>query len=151
MEHLLTKAKLGELKMELKRLKTEERKEVARRLKIAKELGDLSENAEYFEAREAQEQLEKRIYQLEDIVHNAKVIRMIKGKDTVSVGATINVTNKGRRLEFTIVGASEADPSKGYISNESPIGRAFIGRKSGESVKVETPVGKSTYKITKIA
>ncbi|MDP3881139.1 MAG: transcription elongation factor GreA [bacterium] len=151
MEHLLTKAKYEELKEELKRLKTNERLEVAARLKVAKELGDLSENAEYFEAREAQEQLEKKIYGLEDIVHNAKIIKITKGKDTVSAGAIINVSSNGKKQVFTIVGASEADPGKGYISNESPIGKAFLGKKSGDKVDVETPAGKTSYKITKIA
>ena len=151
MEHLVTKAKLEELKEELQRLKKKERLEVAERLKVAKELGDLSENAEYFEAREAQEQLEKKIYQLEDIVHNATIIKMTKGKDTVSAGATINVSSNGKSQVFTIVGASEADPSKGFISNESPIGKAFIGKKPGDKVDVETPIGKTSYKIVKIA
>lgn len=150
MEHLLTKAKLEELKEELKHLKTKKRLEVATRLKAAKELGDLSENAEYFEAREAQEQLEKKIYELEDLVHNAKIIKMIKGRDTVSAGATINVSSNGKKQMFTIVGASEADPSKGYISNESPIGKAFIGKKTGDKVEVQTPAGKASYKIVKI-
>lgn len=150
MEHLVTKEKLQQLKEEVQILKSENRKDIAKRLKRAKELGDLSENSEYFEAREAQEQLEKRIFQLEQMISNAKIIKMTRGKSTVDVGATIEVSTKGKKMKFTIVGASETDPSKGYISNESPLGSSFIGKKAGDSVVVQTPAGKTTYKIEKI-
>ena len=76
---------------------------------------------------------------------------MTKGKSTVDVGATITVSQGSKKMDFTIVGASEADPAKGYISNESPIGAAFIGHQAGDSVKVETPAGSTSYKIVKIA
>ncbi|MDP2629359.1 MAG: transcription elongation factor GreA [Candidatus Harrisonbacteria bacterium] len=151
MEHLVTKAKLEELKNELSELKTTKRREVAERLKRAKELGDLSENSEYFEARDEQQQLEARIYQLDDIVKNAKLIKMTKGTDTVSVGVTIQVKKNSKEdLTLTIVGPNEANPSKGYISHESPIGHALIGKKAGDTVKVDTPAGSISYKITTI-
>lgn len=150
MDHYVTPEKLEGLREELQNLKTAKRAEVAERLKNAKELGDLSENSEYFEAREAQEQVELRISELEDIIRNASIIEKGKGGSTVSVGSTIIVKKDGKDSRFTIVGADEAKPEAGLISNESPMGRSFVGRKPGEKVTVKTPKGELEYTIVKI-
>ncbi len=150
MEHHVTAEKLEELKAELNVLKTTKRMDVADRLKRAKELGDLSENSEYFEAREEQQWVETRISEIEDIIKNAIVITMTHGKGTVQIGATIDVEVKGKKFKYTIVGANEARPEAGMISNESPLGKAFIGKKAGDEVKIKIPAGEATYKILKI-
>lgn len=124
--------------------------DVAERLKRAKELGDLSENSEYFEAREEQQLVESRIGELEDTIKNAKVITMVRGKDAISIGATIDVTRDGKAFRYTIVGPNEARPEAGFISNESPLGKAFLGKKLGELVVVKIPSGEATYTISKI-
>ena len=150
MEYHLSPEKLEELKKELEVLKTQKRAEVAERLKRAKELGDLSENAEYIEAREEQNQVESRIIELEEMVKNAAVIKMTTGKSKVQIGSTIEVQKNGDKARFTIVGSNEAKPEAGFISNESPLGRAFIGKEAGDTVQVKTPKGEVTYKILRI-
>ncbi|NCN53040.1 transcription elongation factor GreA [Candidatus Wolfebacteria bacterium] len=145
----VSKEKLEELKTELETLKTDKRIEVGKRLKKAKELGDLSENSEYFEAREEQAQVETRISQLEDIIKNAQIIT--KGStNNVSIGSTVLAERNGKQYKFTIVGANETDPAKGYISNESPLGMAFLGKEAGEKATAETPSGNVSYKIVSI-
>jgi transcription elongation factor GreA len=151
MEHYLTSQKLAELKAELERFKTVRRLEVAERLKRAKELGDLSENSEYFEAREEQQFVESHIFELEDTIKNASVIKMTHGTKTVQIGASFSVERAGKEMKFTIVGADEVKPEAGLISNESPLGKAFIGKKPGDVVKIKTPAGETSYKITAIA
>lgn len=147
----LTQERLGELKQKLQELRTKKRAEVAERLKRAKELGDLSENSEYFEAREEQAQVETQIAELEDILKNAAVITKSGGEaDRVQIGSTIVVVKNDQEFKFTIVGSNEARPEAGLISNESPLGKAFFGRKAGETVKVKTPAGEVQYTISKI-
>ncbi len=150
MEQHITAEKLEELKQELSNLKTVRRLEVADRLKRAKELGDLSENSEYMEARDEQQLAESRIFEIEDIIKSAVIITMTSGKSAVGVGATIQVANGAKEMKFTIVGPNEAKPEAGLLSNESPLGKSFIGKKAGESVKVRVPSGEVTYKILKI-
>lgn len=150
MDYYLTQERLDELKNELNDLKTERRLEVAERLKRAKELGDLSENSEYFEAREEQGQVEGRIVELEEMIKNANVIKKAVTKDKVSIGSTIEVVKDKSKYKFTIVGSNEARPEAGLISNESPLGKAFLDKKVGDSVKVKTPGGEVTYKIGNI-
>lgn len=149
MNYHLTPERLEELKNELAKLKTEKRGDVAERLKRAKELGDLSENAEYMEARDEQVQVETRIAELEDMIKNAVLITQSKG-DKVQIGSTIEVEKNGQQMVLTIVGPNETDPTGGRISNESPLGKAFVGRLKGESVKVKTPAGEMTYKILSV-
>ncbi|MFA5052636.1 MAG: transcription elongation factor GreA [Parcubacteria group bacterium] len=149
--YYLSANRLEELKQELQELKTIKRIEVAERLKRAKEYGDLSENAEYSEAREQQEALESRIDELEDIVKNASVIKKSSSQEVIDLGCEVEVEYKGKTRIFTIVGSNEAKPEEGRISNDSPIGRAIIGKKVGDSVKVLTPAGEITYKILKIS
>ena len=150
MEHYFTSERLEELKKELDNLKNVKRAEVADRLKKAKELGDLSENSEYIEAREQQRLVETRIIELEDMTKNAVVIQKTGNTNTVAVGSTIEVTKDGQAFKFTITGSDEANPVEGLISNESPMGSAFMGKKLNQEAKVKTPSGEVVYKITKI-
>ena len=148
----LTKEKFEELGLELERLKTEGRKEITESLKIAKELGDLSENSQYIEARDEQQRVERRISEIEQMLKEAEIItKRPKKRDVVEVGATVEVSRNGDTVKFFIVGSSEADPVGGYISNESPLGRVLIGKKVGESVEVKTPSGKTKYQIKSIS
>jgi len=148
----LTKEKKLELENELKTLTTVRRKEIAEALEYAKSLGDLSENAEYHQAREDQGAAEERIAHLEQILKNAVVMDKHTAGN-VEVGTTITVIKKGDKEErtFTIVGSEETDSINGKISNESPLGNAILGKKAGETVKVETPKGIVEYTIKKIA
>lgn len=146
----LTKERLAELKKELVDLKSRARKEIAERLKQAKEMGDLSENSEFLNAREDQVLLEHRIGQLEEITREAALIHKPKDSQIIKIGSTIKVQKGDRIFTYTIVGPQDSRPDKGLISNESPLGRAFLGKKVGEAVKVQTPVGSADYKISKI-
>lgn len=151
MDYYLTAERLEEFKKELEELKTTARIEVAKRLKRAKEFGDLSENSEYIEAREEQNQIERRIFELEQMVKNAVIIKKPEGrKETIQIGSTIEVEKDGQNRKFTIVGSNEARPEAGLISNESPLGKAFLDKKAGDIVKVKVPIGEVTYKIVKI-
>ncbi|PIT93340.1 MAG: transcription elongation factor GreA [Candidatus Harrisonbacteria bacterium CG10_big_fil_rev_8_21_14_0_10_38_8] len=150
MDHHITKEKLQQLEEELKESKTTKMALIAKRLKKAKDFGDLSENAEYHEAKEAKQMLEKRVYELEDIIRNAIIIKMHNTGDTVSFGTTFVVIKDKSDHQFTLVGQDEVNMEKGYISNESPIGKAFLGAKKGDVITVETPGGKSKYKIKSI-
>lgn len=147
----VTKEKLEELKQELADLKGRKRIEVGERLKRAKELGDLSENSEYFEAREEQAQVETRIGELEDMIKNAEIIEKSTSTSNVSIGSTVEVEKGGQKMKLTIVGSNEANPEAGFISNESPLGRAFLGKKAGEKVLVSVPKGKVEYLILSIS
>ncbi len=151
MDYYVTPERLEELKVELQELKTKKRIEVAKRLKRAKELGDLSENSEYIEAREEQALVERRIYEVEGMVKNASlIVKPAKNTATVQIGSTIEVEREGKTQKFTIVGSSETRPEAGLISNESPLGRSFLGREAGEHVTVKVPKGETVYTIVKI-
>lgn len=141
---------LRKLKEELETLKTVVRQEITIRLDEAKRMGDLSENAEYTEARESQEFNERRIAEIEEKVKHAVVIGKTKGKDEIQIGSRFLVKSHGKEQELTIVGSEEADPISGKISNESPLGRAFLGKKKDDVVKVKTPKGEAKYTIEKI-
>ncbi len=142
---------LEKLKQEHEDLKTVKRHEIAARLEHAKSLGDLSENAEYQEAKEEQSLLESRIVELEEILRNAVIIKKDVRSNLVQVGSTVRVKSEHGEETFTIVGSEEADPKEGKISNESPLGKAFLGRKAGETVEVKTPGGGVHYLINSIA
>ncbi|MDP3999369.1 MAG: transcription elongation factor GreA [bacterium] len=146
----VTKEKLEELKAELQHLKTVRRLEVAERLKRAKELGDLSENSEYFEAREEQAVVEGRILELDETMKNAELIEKTPSTGIVKVGSTVVVSKGGQQSKYLIVGSNEANPATGLISNESPMGKAFLDRKVGEMTTVTTPKGKIEFKIVAI-
>jgi transcription elongation factor GreA len=148
--HYLSQEKYDALKEELKQLKTVERKKIAENLEYAKSLGDLSENAEYHEARDKQADVEDRINELEEIIKYGQIITSHKG-DKAEVGATV-VTKRdnGNEEKFVIVGAEEADMSLGKISHESPLGAALLGHKKGDVISVSTPKGENKYKIIDI-
>jgi transcription elongation factor GreA len=149
-KYYLTKERLEELKKELEYLKTDKRMEVAEQLKHAKEYGDLSENSEYAEAREELSLVESRIFELEELLRKAVIIKKTEGSEKVEIGTKVTVKKNGQIFSYVIVGSSESKPEEGKISNESPIGRALLGRKVGDSVMVTTPAGQVTYQITKI-
>ena len=155
MQKYISQEDLENFKKELQLLKTTKRQEIAERIEEAKSLGDLSENAEYIESREAQAFNEGRIRELEELVKNSVIIDENKQKagtkTAVEVGDTIEVKNeKGDKMIFTIVGSNGADPSQNKISNESPLGKAFLFRIPGEEVEALTPMGKLKYKILAI-
>ncbi|RJQ14054.1 transcription elongation factor GreA [Candidatus Parcubacteria bacterium] len=143
--------KLKELKNELEILKSSKRQEISQRIEEAKKLGDLSENAEYMEAREAQDQNERRIYELEDLVKRAVVIQKSKPTGKVQIGSTIKVKSGSETKTYHIVGSEDADPLQGKISNESPIGKALLGKKVGDVVEIKTPSGVIKYTIGNIS
>lgn len=137
-----------ELAAELEELKSK-RGEIAEKIAAARELGDLSENADYDAARDEQGQAETRIAEIEDILLNAEIIKASRGSK-VAVGSTVELTAGGKKVTYTIVGPVEADPLAARISNESPLGSALIGKKASESVEIETPKGKKKYTIESI-
>mgnify|MGYP001588341339 CR=1 FL=1 len=141
---------LEKLKQELEELKTVKRKEIAARLEHAKSLGDLSENAEYQEAKEEQSLLENRIAELEDALRNAVIIQKGGRSDVVEVGSTVKVESARGEEVFTIVGSEEANPAENKISNESPLGQAFLGHRAGDRVEVKTPGGSVEYTIREV-
>ncbi|MFY9462077.1 MAG: transcription elongation factor GreA [Candidatus Sungiibacteriota bacterium] len=151
MSEYLSPQGLEKLKRELEELKTVERREIAARLEAAKALGDLSENAEYQEAKEAQSLNESQIAEHEEMLRNAVVIKKPTDLNIVQVGATIDVESDLGQETFTIVGSEEASPLEGKISNESPLGKAFLGHKVGEPIEIKTPGGMVKYKILKIS
>lgn len=151
---LVTREGLKKLQDELDYLKTARRQEVAQRLKEAISYGDLSENSEYEEAKNEQAFVEGRILELERKIKNAKIISERTDHKAVEIGSTVTVRNKTSRDEpesYTIVGATEADPIEQKISNESPLGKAFLGKKRGDSVEVIAPGGTFRYEILKVA
>ena len=147
---ILTKEGRDKLQTELDLLVNTERKNVAQRIKEAKEQGDLSENAEYAIAKEDQERIENRILEIKEILREATLAEDGHGSDFVNIGNTVTLTNDGKTVTYTIVGANEADPANGKISNESPLGKACIGKKSGDLVETETPAGLLRYTIAAV-
>jgi transcription elongation factor GreA len=147
----LTKDGYENLKVELERLLGAERKEIAERIKTAKEYGDLSENSEYSDAKEQQSFVEGRILEVEHLIKNAEIIDETHNNcSQVNIGCTVLLEDADKELEYRIVGSTEADPTKGYISNESPIGKALLGKKNGDLVEVSVPAGVKTYKVKKV-
>jgi transcription elongation factor GreA len=151
---ILTQEGLDKLKNELEYLSQEKRREVAERIKEAREFGDIMENSEYDDAKNEQAMLEAKIAQLEDKLRSASVIDASDlSTDEVRVGTTVHVKDEktGKSVKYAIVGSAEANPSENKLSNESPVGRALIGHKRGETVEVAVPRGpKRKLKITKI-
>ena len=151
---LLTPEGLDKLKAEIAYLSNEKRREVAERIKEAREFGDISENSEYDDAKNEQAMLEARIASLEEKLRSASVIDAAQlDSDVVRVGSLVSVKDEssGKSLKYTIVGSTEANPSENRLSNESPVGKGLLGRKKGDTVKVQLPNGKNReLKITKI-
>lgn len=150
-ENYISPEGLEKIKEELKQLKNIERPEVIDRIARARELGDLSENAEYHEAREKQSFIEGRIQELESLIKNAIIIKVDKKSKVVGLGTTVHATcDNGLKVKYTIVGHSEANPSSGLISHQSPLGAAFIGKGIGHEFELNVPAGKIKCKIDHI-
>ena len=153
-KHILTYEGLKKLEDELEDLKVVKRKEVSQKIKEAREQGDLSENAEYDAAKDEQRDIETRIEEIEKILKNSEVVLEEEAdSDKVSIGCMVKILDceYDEELEYKIVGSTEANSLKGKISNESPVGRALIGKAVGDSVTIETQVGELTYKILEIS
>ena len=153
-KHILTSKGMQALEDELQDLKVVKRKEIAQKIKEAREQGDLSENAEYDAAKDEQRSIEARIEELEKIIKNAEVIdESAIDNDTVSIGSTVKFYDEefDEELEYRIVGSTESDILKGLISNESPLVKALIGSKIGEEIEVEAAEGISKYRILGIS
>jgi transcription elongation factor GreA len=146
----LTSEGIKELEAEMASL-IAERGPIAERIKLAREFGDLSENAEYSSARQEQGRCEARISEIDHILKNVEVITSPKHKDVVELGNTVGLKGNGENKSFTIVGSVEADPLSGKISDESPIGKALIGKKLGDDVEIVTPSSTTEYKISSIS
>ena len=152
-KHILTYAGLKQYEDELQNLKVVRRKEVAQKIKEAREQGDLSENAEYDAAKDEQRDIEARIEELEKILKNAEVVDEEEvDLDKISVGCQVKILDIefDEELEYKVVGSTEANSLTGRISNESPVGRAIMGASVGDIVTVETPAGDLQYKILEI-
>jgi transcription elongation factor GreA len=153
-ETVLTPAGLEELKAKIDHLRTDRRREVAQRIKEAREFGDISENSEYDDAKNEQAMLEKQISDLEEKLRGARVIdEKTVDTDVVGVGVTVHVKDQktDKSSKFRIVGSAEADPAESKLSNESPVGKALLGHKRGETITVPVPRGPARkLKITKI-
>ena len=153
-KHILTSKGMQALEDELQDLKVVKRKEIAQKIKEAREQGDLSENAEYDAAKDEQRSIEAKIEELEKIIRNAEVIdESAFDKDTVSIGSTVRFYDEefDEELEYRIVGSTESDIMKGLISNESPLGKALVGAKIGQEIEVESADGVSRYKVLEIS
>ena len=152
-EVILTPEGFKKLQSEIEYLSNDKRREVAERIRIAREFGDITENAEYDDAKNEQALLEHRIATLEERLRDAKVIsKKDVAKDVVSVGSKVKLRDVGAKqtVEYQIVGSAEANPAENKLSNESPVGKAIIGHKKGETVEVVAPRGSMKYKILEI-
>jgi transcription elongation factor GreA len=150
MPQYLTKDGLEKLKKELEEIKQVKMPEVIERIARARELGDLAENAEYQDAKETQGFMAGRIAEIEYMINKSTVIEEGSAGGVVSIGSTVTVQCDGKTMTYTIVGSNEADPSKGLISNESPIAKAFLGKKKGEPAVIQAPRGPMECVIMKI-
>lgn len=151
-EEYLSKEKFEELEKELEHLKTTRRKEIAESLEYARSLGDLSENAEYQEAKELQATTEERIQKLEGILKNAVIVDGDTKSDEVRLGSTVVIQKEGEKEthEYTIVGSEEANMRERKLSHLSPLGSALMGKKKGNTFSFETPSGKQNYKVVEV-
>ncbi len=148
----ITPQKKIDLIHELEELRKKKIPNIAKRIDEAKQLGDLSENAEYHQAKDDMAWTQSRLKEVDFIINNAEIIDESAGNgDIVILGSTITIVTNGKERTYTIVGAQEADPASGRISNESPLGEAFLGKKLGQIIDVDTPGGKQTHKIQKIS
>lgn len=150
MTRLITKEGFKKLQDEFENRKTTVRQEIAQAIKEAKEQGDLSENAEYSEAKRQQAENETRIAQLEVMIKNSEIVEKKANSDCVEMGSSVKVKFNGSEMEFQIVGSNETDPATMKISNESPMGKAFMKKCKGDEVSVETPGGKMKYTILEV-
>lgn len=149
-KYLLTPEGLQKMQDELKTLVNDKRKEVIERIREAAAHGDLSENADYAQAREEQSFIEGRIQEIEDVIKNAEIITAHSHGSVVTIGSTVIIKANGTEKKYTIVGSNEANPQSGKISNESLVGKALLGKKANEKFKVTTPAGEMDYEIVSI-
>ena len=152
-EVILTPEGYEKLKTEIDHLRGERRREVAERIRVAREFGDIAENAEYDDAKNEQAMLEHRIAQLQERLLSARVITKKEiSKDSVSVGSTVRLRDiaANKTVEYHIVGSAEANPAENKLSNESPVGKAIMGMKKGDTVEVAAPRGALKFKILEI-
>jgi transcription elongation factor GreA len=152
-EVILTPEGYEKLKQEIDHLQNDKRREVAERIRVAREFGDIAENAEYDDAKNEQAMLEHKIAQLEERLLSARVITKKEiSKDMVSVGSTVRLRDvaANKTIEYHIVGSAEANPAENKLSNESPVGKAIMGHKKGETVEVAAPRGALKFKILEI-
>lgn len=151
MSRILTQEGIKKLQDELDDRKGRIRQEISQAIKEAKEQGDLSENAEYSEAKHQQNENETRILELEAMLKGAVIAGPAKGSSLVQIGSTVVIDCSGKEMKFMIVGTNEVDPAGGKISGESPIGKALMGRSKGEGVEIDIPAGKMKCKVISIA
>ena len=151
-ETVVSQEKFDEMIKELENLKTVRRTEIAKNLEYARSLGDLSENAEYQEARDLQAATEERIKKLEELVKHTRIVTDGKKKSEISFGSKVSIKKDGNTEvhEYTIVGSEEADMRVKKLSHVSPLGSALMGKKKGDTFSFETPSGKQTYTIEKV-
>lgn len=149
-DQIITKEGYEKMQKELEHLTKVKRREIADRIQKAKDMGDLSENAEYSEAKDAQAFNEGRIAELTQMLKNLTVVENGHGGNTIAMGSKVRATINDKEKNFTIVSFNEADPIEGLISNESPLGQALLGKKKGDKVSVTTPKGEMEYKIVEI-
>jgi len=149
-DQIITKEGYEKMEKEIEYLIAVKRKGIAERIQKAKEMGDLSENAEYQEAKDEQAYNEGKIIELKATLKNLTIVENDRGKEEVGMGSEITVKAGDKEKQFTIVSFNEVDPLAGKISNESPLGRAFLGKKKGDKVIVETPKGEKEYEILSI-
>jgi transcription elongation factor GreA len=150
---LMTRADYARLQQEIEQLETSARGEMAERIKAARELGDLKENAEYHDAKDAQAILETRILRLRDQLTRAQVVEAEAGGDAVAFGSTVEVADRGsgRHTTYTLVSGVDADAAAGRLSVESPVGRALVGTRPGDVIDISTPKGKRTLEVISLA
>ncbi|MBN2044844.1 MAG: transcription elongation factor GreA [Anaerolineales bacterium] len=150
-EYLLTKEGAEKMRAELEDMKTRQREELSKRLRFAISQGDLSENADYHKAKEDQAFLEGKIKEYEETLAGAKIIKSNKSNGFVDIGSTVTIQEGSYPEEtYFLVGAREANPGEGRISNESPIGKALLGRKAGDKIVVETPAGRTKFIVLRV-
>ena len=148
---LMTREDMANLEAEVERLETVDRAEMAERIKAARELGDLKENAEYHDAKDAQAILETRIQRFRDQLRRAEVVEAGSGSDTVVFGSSVQLRDGERELRYTLVSAVDADAAQGRLSVESPVAQALLGAREGQVIEMNTPKGTRRLEIVSIA
>jgi transcription elongation factor GreA len=147
---LMTQGDLSNVKAEVERLETVDRAEMAERIKAARELGDLKENAEYHDAKDAQAVLETKIQRLRDQLRRAEIVEAESGSETVTFGSRVRLAEGGRELDYTLVSAVDADAAQGRLSVESPVAKALLGARQGDTVEISTPKGSRRLEVVSI-
>ena len=148
---LMTRADYEKLEREIEELETSARGEMAERIKAARELGDLKENAEYHDAKDAQAVLETKILRMRDQLRRAEVVEAESGSDTVAFGSRVRLRDGDRELDYTLVSPVDADAGQGRVSVDSPVAKALLGARAGETVQMETPKGVRRLEVVEIS